>query len=33
MPLGRSKKDKLKGAHQLLLYADGVNLLWENIKL
>jgi hypothetical protein len=34
MPLGRSSKsrwDKLNGTHQLLAYADDVNLLGDNI--
>jgi hypothetical protein len=34
MPLGRSRKtrwDKLNGTHQLLAYADDVNLLGDNI--
>jgi hypothetical protein len=34
MRLGRSKKtrwDKLNGSHQLLAYADDVNLLGDNI--
>jgi hypothetical protein len=34
MSLGRSRKtrrDKLYGTHQLLAYADDVNLLGENI--
>jgi hypothetical protein len=35
MPLGRPKKtrwDKLNGTHQLLAYADNVNLLGDNIN-
>jgi hypothetical protein len=36
MPLGRSRKNqmglKLNGTHQLLAYADDVNLLGGNIK-
>jgi hypothetical protein len=34
MPLGRSRKtrlDKLNGTHQLLAYADDVNLLGDNV--
>jgi hypothetical protein len=35
MPLGRSRKNqvglKLNGTHQLLAYADDVNLLGDNI--
>jgi hypothetical protein len=34
MPLGRSRKtswDKLNGTHQLLAYADDVNLLGDNL--
>jgi hypothetical protein len=36
MPLGRSRKtrwDKLNGTHQLLAYADDVNLLADNLDI
>jgi hypothetical protein len=36
MPLGRSRKNqvglKLSGTHQILAYADDVNLLGDNIN-
>jgi hypothetical protein len=32
MPLGRSKKTDIEWTHQLLVYADDVNLLGDNIN-